>query len=86
MSETQNSLEPLLITVHELSKIISVPVGTINNWRVAGIGLPFIKLGAGKKAPVRYAVADVHEYVAKQRRYPSVRNEMEAPLGVRKKR
>ena len=40
----------------------SVAVGTLNNWRYLGAGLPYIKIGEGKNSAVLYRLSDIVRY------------------------
>lgn len=44
-----------LLTERELAQRLNVKVRTLRQWRWRGVGPPHLKLGAGGKAPVRYA-------------------------------
>jgi excisionase family DNA binding protein len=69
MRPVKPSEDPILLTEQQVSELLAIKVATLRNWRCAGRELPFIKLGSH----VRYAKADVLEYIAQQRREPSVR-------------
>ena len=60
---------PELIDELEASRLTSIPVKRLQNWRCQRRELPFVKLGAS----VRYVKAEVLEYIAQHRREPSVR-------------
>lgn len=61
--------DPELLNELQVSELTTIKVKTLRNWRCAGRGMPFIKLGA----KVLYAKADVLGYIAQHRRVPSVR-------------
>jgi hypothetical protein len=63
---------PLLDTP-ALSRLLNVPEQTLRQWRCAGIGPDYIKLGDGPKAAVRYTLQDVELYIAQHRRANAVR-------------
>jgi len=44
---------------------------TLRSWRCRGIGPKFIKLGGGKKSPVRYDERDLEQYIAQGRQHVS---------------
>lgn len=46
------------LTPPELAERWAIPVGTLGNWRSAGTGPTFFKLGSS----VRYAISDVERY------------------------
>lgn len=50
------------LTTDELSKRWGLSANRLRQWRVAGMGPAFVKLGDGPKAPVRYRLDDVEEY------------------------
>jgi hypothetical protein len=45
----------------------------LRSWRCRGIGPAFVKLGAGSKAPVRYAEAGLETFIAQSRVTSSMR-------------
>ena len=59
-----------LFTTDELAERWSMDAGSLENWRNAGKGPVFIKLGRGSSAPVRYRLCDVEEYEKKMQRSP----------------
>lgn len=52
-----------LLTPAEVSEALSVPLGTLNQWRHRGAGPAFIKLPNGR---VRYTLTAVQEWVMGQ--------------------
>ena len=54
-----------LLTPRQTAEALGVEISTLAAWRYRGTGPPFIKLSA---TAVRYALADVEEFVAAQRR------------------
>jgi excisionase family DNA binding protein len=69
MKPVKPSEDPTFLSERQVSELLTISVKTLQNWRSAGREMPYYKLG-GK---VRYAKADVLEYIAQQRRVPSVR-------------
>jgi hypothetical protein len=67
------SLEQPLLDTRALSRILGVEEQTLRQWRCAGIGPDYIKLGPGPKAEVRYTLKDVETYLAHHRRATAVR-------------
>jgi hypothetical protein len=67
------SLEEPLLDTRALSHILGVKEQTLRQWRCAGIGPDYIKLGPGPKAEVRYTLEDVETYLAHHRRATAVR-------------
>jgi hypothetical protein len=73
---------PTSMTVREQSTLLDTPAlarllgfkeQTLRQWRCAGIGPDYIKLGPGPKAEVRYTREDVEAYIAHNRRANAVR-------------
>jgi len=65
--EHTSQVQPTMLTPEQLSARTGIAVGTLSNWRTqrnAGedIGPRFVKLAKGRKAPVRYLIADVEEW------------------------
>ena len=58
-----------LLTTLEAAERLNVPDGTLRQWRGLGVGPAYHKIGRG----VRYAVADLEQWVRQSRRVPSVR-------------
>jgi hypothetical protein len=67
---TQQLMSMQLLTEKQVSVITSIPMGTLRRWRCVGEGPPFIKLGNGPKARVRYDAVDILAYVEAGKRYP----------------
>lgn len=53
-----------LLTPDQVSEILKVTVGTLENWRFKGYGPKYIKLGNARRSPVRYRRKDVDGWVA----------------------
>lgn len=66
-----------LLNEEKAADLLSVSPATLRSWRCRGIGPTFIKLGAGTKAPVRYAESDIQQYIAESRQVHPVRAAME---------
>lgn len=68
MSPTHTSNSPAvsdldrLLTIDELSDYLGIPVGTLRDWRVDGIGPKAVKLGRA----VRYPSACVRSWLEEQ--------------------
>ena len=58
MREIKDLNGPLLTEI-ELSELLSMDRGTLRNWRSAGIGPTFIKIGRS----VRYKLSDILDYL-----------------------
>ena len=59
-----------LLTTDELAARWSMDPGSLENWRNAGKGPLFIKMGQGSSAPVRYRVSDVEAWEKKMEAKP----------------
>ncbi|RSL17677.1 hypothetical protein EDE15_3214 [Edaphobacter aggregans] len=66
-----------LLTERQVSEILATPMGTLRRWRCVGDGPPYIKMGNGPKARVKYDAVDILAYVETGRRFPSVRATLE---------
>ncbi len=84
MSQQQQMqrLMPQLLTEAQVEEITGIKRKTLQNWRVAGLGPPYIKFGPSRHAPVRYDGVQLSEYIDQHRRYPSVRAFMEEANGT----
>jgi hypothetical protein len=56
---------------------LGVSAATLRSWRCRGIGPNFVKMGAGKKSPVRYSASDIDEFISQWRQVPPVRAAVE---------
>lgn len=59
------------MTQEDLSAYLGVAEGTLENWRVRGIGPRFFRLGASSRSKVRYDPRDVEEWLRAQPRLTS---------------
>ncbi len=64
--------EPLL-NDQQAAEQLGVSPATLRSWRCRGIGPDFVKMGAGKKSPVRHSAFDIEQFIAQCRQVPSVR-------------
>jgi hypothetical protein len=62
-----------LLDTRSLALLLGTSEQTLRQWRCAGVGPDYIKLGAGRKAAVRYTLGDVEIYIAQNRRASAVR-------------
>jgi phage terminase Nu1 subunit (DNA packaging protein) len=56
-----------MLTEVQVSKLFKVSIKTLQGWRASGIGPPFMKLGPGRQAAVRYERAVLVAYIANHR-------------------
>lgn len=61
-----------LMTEQQLAGFLNVSVRTLQDQRCQGIGFPYIKLGPGKNASVRYYMPHVLAYLEQHKCVPSV--------------
>lgn len=73
----------VLFTTKELSALLKIPEQTLRQWRCAGLGPAYIKLGTGPKAAVRYNIDDVDDYIDRHRHTSAVRAFVTEELDVR---
>lgn len=59
-----------LLTRSEAAEILAVSLGTLSRWAAERIGPPFVKLGAGDKASVRYPADELEDFIASRIRHP----------------
>lgn len=53
-----------LMTEGEVAKALKIAAGSLRNARVSGsLKIPFIKLGTGKRSPIRYRRTEVSSYL-----------------------
>lgn len=52
-----------LLTPTQVADLLQVKIDTLEAWRGKRIGPAWIKLGEGKRSPVRYRRADVDSYL-----------------------
>lgn len=63
----------ILLKDAEVAMRLGVSMPTLRSWRCRGIGPNFVKMGAGKKAPVRYSASDIQQFIAECRQVPPMR-------------
>lgn len=63
----------ILLNDEEAAELLSVSPATLRSWRCRGIGPSFVKMGPGKKSPVRYSASDIEAFISQCRHVPSVR-------------
>lgn len=59
--------EPRLLKESQVAERLGVSMPTLRSWRSRGIGPAYVKLGTGKKSPVRYDHRDLEQYIAQGR-------------------
>jgi len=52
-----------LLTPQQVADLLQVKTDTLEAWRGKRVGPTWIKLGEGKRSPVRYRRADVDTYL-----------------------
>jgi hypothetical protein len=52
-----------LLTPQQVADLLQIKTDTLEAWRGKRTGPPWIKLGEGKRSPVRYRRADVESYL-----------------------
>jgi len=55
-----------LLTPREVADLLRVTTDTLEAWRAKKQGPTWLKLGTGKRAPVRYRRADVENFLKAQ--------------------
>jgi hypothetical protein len=57
-----------LLTQQEVARVLGITVVGLTRWRVTygADKIPYLKLGTGRRAPVRYRVRDVLAFIAAQ--------------------
>lgn len=51
----------------EVAEMLGVAEGTLTQWRYRGQGPPFVRLGGGRGAAVRYLRADIDAWLKRHR-------------------
>ena len=59
MQEFKNQM----LTPQEVAQLVKVSVGTLENWRLAGKGPKFIRLGGTPRGHARYRLQDVEDWM-----------------------
>ena len=59
-----------LLTTAEVAELLNLAVDTVRDYRQDGKGPAYIKLSAGRSAPVRYRQVDVDRWLDSQRVTP----------------
>lgn len=63
----------ILLNDFQAAQHLGVSPATLRSWRCRGIGPSYVKMGRGKKSPVRYHHEDIEHFIAQSRHVPSVR-------------
>ena len=63
MDDASNSYADRLLPPAVVALLLDVTPNQLAIWRMHRIGLPFIKLGEAKSAPVRYRMSDVTAFL-----------------------
>ena len=59
-----------LLTPQEVSDLLKISVGTLENWRMRGHGPKYLKLGGQHQSPVRYRLQDVEDFMFEDAKDP----------------
>lgn len=62
-----------LLNDFQAAQHLGVSPATLRSWRCRGIGPCYVKLGRGRKSPVRYHHEDIEAFIAQCRQIPLVR-------------
>ena len=62
-----------MLDTRALSLVLGVAEQTLRQWRCAGVGPDYIKLGPGPRADVQYTPKDVEDFIAYHRHTSAVR-------------
>ncbi len=62
---------PQLLTEQQVEEITGIKKSTLQNWRVAGKGPPYVKFGTSRGSPVRYDAAEITRFIDQHRHDPS---------------
>jgi hypothetical protein len=62
--------ENQLLTPQQVSDLLQITVGTLENWRMKNYGPKFLKLGGQLKSPVRYRLQDVEDWMFEDAKTP----------------
>jgi predicted DNA-binding transcriptional regulator AlpA len=57
-----------LLTPPEVARLLNVTTRTLHNWRNSGDGPPWVKLGEGDNAPVRYDRESLESWIKERER------------------
>jgi predicted DNA-binding transcriptional regulator AlpA len=52
-----------LLTPQQVSDMLQISVGTLENWRLKNHGPKYLKLGGQHRSPVRYRLQDVEDFM-----------------------
>ncbi len=63
---------PAMLTTEQVGEVLQVSPRTLFNWRQAGGGPPYVALGEGRGAAVRYPRADLRAYLNSRTVHPGV--------------
>lgn len=66
MSAASQPPDQHLITPAQLAIRWGIALNTLSQWRAAGVGPAFLRLGDGERPRIRYRLADVQAYESRQ--------------------
>lgn len=56
----------VLLTTEEVAEILGLSVGTLDNKRSNGDGPPYVRIGRGSRAPIRYEQTALYKWIKEQ--------------------
>jgi hypothetical protein len=71
-----------LLNEKQAASLLGIAPATLRSWRCRGIGPAYVKMGHGRKSPVRYNQTDIEAFVAASRHVPPVRAAFEGLHGT----
>ena len=75
-----------VLTEKQLADWLGLSEKSLRRQRCQGIGFPYVKLGSGRNASVRYYLPHVLDHLEKCKRVPSVRAAFEGEIRAKKTR
>jgi len=60
---TAAGYKQLMLSPREVAQITGVSISTLDNWRRAGVGIPFKKMDRGRRGRVMYPKRSVAEWI-----------------------
>lgn len=60
-------MSPTLLTTRQAAAYLAISAKSLERYRCEGTGPTYVKTGPGKRARVRYRLADLDAYIERQR-------------------